>query len=55
MIRCGDSGGRKADGKPCGSTLGFSAAGLCIMHDPHRVAELRAMRAGELEAPIGRA
>lgn len=41
---CGDAGGRRSNGEPCASTLGLSAAGLCLSHDPARAAEARDIR-----------
>ena len=45
---CGDSGGRKADGSPCGSKLNLSPEnGQCLMHDSARTEErLRVTQAG---------
>lgn len=37
--------GFKASGDPCGATMGLSAAGLCLNHDPERRAAANAMRA----------
>lgn len=37
--------GTKANGEPCGTTLGLSPAGLCLSHDPERAAAAKAMRA----------
>jgi hypothetical protein len=38
-------GGTKKSGEPCTSTLGLSAAGLCLNHDPERAAAAREIRA----------
>jgi hypothetical protein len=42
---CGDSGGRKGNGEPCGSHISLSPEGLCLAHDPERQALAREMRA----------
>jgi len=41
---CGDSGGRKADGTPCGANLALGAL-LCVHHDPAQADEMKWRRA----------
>jgi hypothetical protein len=42
---CGSSGGLTKAGTPCGVAMNLSAtSGLCVQHDPARVAERAAMR-----------
>jgi hypothetical protein len=44
-MTCGDNGGRRKDGAPCGSVLNLSpVTGQCLMHDAARVTERAAMR-----------
>ena len=39
---CGDAGGVTKAGTPCKSYLNLGESGLCLQHDPDRVAERRA-------------
>lgn len=41
---CGDAGGLKEDGDPCGVTANLGADGQCIWHSPARKEEARAAR-----------
>ena len=43
-LTCGDAGGVKADGTPCGSVLGIQESGLCRVHDPECAQEVQEMR-----------
>ena len=44
-MTCGDAGGMTKAGTPCRSTMGLSEmSGLCLVHDPERVAERTLMR-----------
>jgi hypothetical protein len=43
----------KADGSPCRTKFGLSAAGYCLQHDPERADEARAMRSKGGKAPRG--
>lgn len=48
---CGDAGGRRSDGSPCGTYLNLSPTnGLCLWHDPERRERFR-----EISAAGGRA
>jgi hypothetical protein len=43
---CGDAGGRRVSGEPCGGTIALSETnGLCAFHDPDRAEHARAVRA----------
>jgi hypothetical protein len=45
VTTCGDAGGKNAQGAPCRAVMRLSASnGLCLMHDPERTEELKAMR-----------
>lgn len=43
-LTCGDAGGVREDGEPCGVVVGLGPDGMCIFHSPDRAEEARLMR-----------
>lgn len=53
-MTCGEAGGMAKAGTPCRSTMGLSEmSGLCLVHDPERVAERTLMRSAGGKASKG--